>query len=158
MMTRKVVDGDNPDNAKGFEHPKNSPTLSGTTLRVYRFLYKEGKPLNIHDVQRGLNLSSASVSQYHLRKLLQAGLVKEQEEGFVVDRVVFENMIRIRRMVIPFQIAYVAFFATMLAVLILFLRNASHPFNVFLFAFAVTLAALILFSYEVLKSLRRRYI
>ena len=147
---------ENTGDGRGFESRKNSTVLSGTTLRVYRFLYKEGKPLNIHDVQRGLGLSSASVSQYHLRKLLQAGLVKEQDEGFVVDRIVFENMIRIRRMVIPFQIAYAVFFATMLVVLLVFLRNASHPFTVFLFALSVTLTSVVLFGYEAMKSLKHQ--
>ena len=154
-MTKTVGSGKKPDDGKDPSLP-NNPVLSGTTLRVYRFLYKEGRPMNIHDVQRSLNLSSPSVAQYHLRKLLQAGLVKEQDEGFVVDRIVFENMIRIRRTVIPLQIAYVVFFATMLAILLLLLRNGSQVFTVFLFALSVTLASLIFFGYEAAKSLRNR--
>ncbi len=136
----------------------STSVLSGTTLRVYRFLYREGRPTNIHDVQRGLGLSSASVAQYHLKKLLQAGLVKEQNEGYVVDRMVFENMIRIRRAVIPFQIAYAVFFGTLLAVLLIFLRNTSQISSVFLFALTVNVSALVLFSFETLRSFKQRSI
>ena len=35
--------------------------LKGTTLRVYRCLYRAGTPMGIHDVQRALKLSSPSV-------------------------------------------------------------------------------------------------
>ena len=31
--------------------------LGGTTLRVYRYLYRQARPLGVHDVQRGLGLS-----------------------------------------------------------------------------------------------------
>ena len=40
--------------------------LRGTTLSVYRFVFREGRPVGPHDVQRGLGLSSASVASYHL--------------------------------------------------------------------------------------------
>jgi DNA-binding transcriptional ArsR family regulator len=136
----------------------NSPVLAGTSLRVYRYLYKTGKPLNIHEIQRGLGLSSPSVSQYHLRKLIDAGLVRQLSdvEGgrFVVDRVVFENMIRIRRSVIPFQITYAVFFATMLAVLLTILRPNDLETPLFVFGVAVTVAGVIIFAYEAAKSSR----
>lgn len=133
-----------------------SAILTGTTLRVYRFLYKQGSPQNIHDVQRGLSLSSPSVAQYHLRKLFQAGLIKEQDGGYLVDRVVFENMIRIRRTVIPFQVGYIAFFATLLVFLFAYLGKSGNGATgtMFYFALFVTLSALVLFSYEVARSLR----
>jgi predicted DNA-binding transcriptional regulator len=74
--------------------------LKGTTFRVYKLLYTEGRPLGIHDIQKALGLSSPSVSQYHVKKLVSAGLVREQESekgtGYIVDKVVFENIIRIR--------------------------------------------------------------
>lgn len=97
--------------------------LRGTTLSVYRFVFREGRPVGPHDVQRGLGLSSASVASYHLAKLLEAGLIDEAAEGgYVVDRRVFENMIRVRRLLIPAQMSYVAFFATVIALLVTVLR------------------------------------
>ena len=156
-MAKRDSTSDNKE-TKAEDSSTDAAVLSGTTLRVYRLLYREAKPLNIHDVQRGLGLSSASVAQYHLRKLLQAGLVKEQDDGYVVDRMVFENMIRIRRAVIPFQITYAVFFATLLAVLLIFLRDSSNVNSVFVFALAVTVSALVLFSFEALRTLRRQSI
>lgn len=49
--------------------------LTGTTLKVYRLLYKEGKPLGLFEVQKMVGLSSPSVARYHLDKLLNQGLV-----------------------------------------------------------------------------------
>lgn len=68
-----------------------SAILSGTTLRVYRFLYREGKPMNIHDVQRGLNLSSASVAQYHIRSCFKQGSSKNR----MTDSWLIESFLRI---------------------------------------------------------------
>lgn len=128
---------------------------SGTTLRVYRLLYRSGKPLNLHDIQRVLELSSPSVSQYHVRKLLQAGLIREQENGYVVDRIIFENMIRIRRSVIPVQIGYCVFFATLLVVLFIFLWPSAGISSLFLFALAVNVSALVIFGYQTINSMKR---
>ena len=130
--------------------------LKDTTLRVYRFLYREGRPVGIRDVQRGLGLSSPSVAQYHVRKLLEAGLVREQNSGYVVDRPVFENMIRVRRALIPFQTTYSIFFASALILMLTVLRppsmTSSYVFG--LIAIAVALATSI---YEAVKSLKGIY-
>src|SRR5579871_6905884 len=98
--------------------------LRGTTLRIYRFMYREGRPLGLHEIQRALGLSSASIPQYHINKLIKAGLVKEEANGggYYVDRLVFENMIRIRRSLIPFQTTYTIFFCTTREILLIALR------------------------------------
>ena len=98
--------------------------LKGTTLRVYRCLYRAGTPMGIHDVQRALKLSSPSVAEYHIKKLVRAGLAKEGQNGYTVDKVVFENVIRIRRTVIPLQTTFVAFFVMWLGSLIGFFVRA----------------------------------
>ena len=89
------------NNGSGNGSPSESDdVLRGTTLRIYRFMYREGRPLGLHEIQRALGLSSASIPQYHINKLIKAGLVKEDEggSGYYVDRLVFENMIRIRNL------------------------------------------------------------
>ena len=86
-------------------------TLRGTTLKVYRYLFKLGEPAGIRDIQRALGLSSSSVAEYHVKKLLQSGLIKEDHEGYAVDRIVWQNMVRMRRTVIPFQAFFVVLFA-----------------------------------------------
>jgi len=125
--------------------------LVGTTLTVYRYLFRVGKPQGIRDVQKGLEMSSPSVAQYHVRKLLQAGLIKEEEGGYVVDKNVFENVIRIRRSVIPIQVAYSVFFATMLVALFVLFRSMLGS-ALFIFAFVAIALAMILFGYQALKS------
>lgn len=125
--------------------------LKGTTLRVYRCLYRAGVPLGVHDIQRALELSSPSVAEYHIKKLVRAGLVQEKEGGYVVDRVLFENLIRIRRTVVPLQTTYVAFFISTLLVLVLFLRPAAVT-SLYFFALAVNLGGVVITVYEALKT------
>jgi hypothetical protein len=129
--------------------------LKGTTLRVYRWMYRQGRPVGIHEVQRALELSSPSVAEYHIRKLVQAELVRERVNGYLVDRVVFENLLRIRRMIIPLQATYVAFFGAMLIVLFALFRpspSSGSSTGLFVFALVLNLAAVGVFSYETFKT------
>jgi hypothetical protein len=136
--------------------PSSDYNLSGTTLRVYRYLYRQaGKPVGVHDVQNGLGLSSPSVAHYHIRKLVEEGLAREDAGGYVVDRLVFENMMRIRKSVVPFQVTYVLLFAsTMFLMLVVFraqVFSGGYPL-----ALLVNALALGIFSWETLRSLRRK--
>ena len=133
---------------------QDSDVLKGTTLRVYRYMYKQGRPLGFHDIQRGLDLSSVSVAQYHVGKLLRLGLVKEEGSGYVVDRVVFESMIRVGRTVIPFQTSYATFFAATLVILLCFLRPTVLT-SLYFFALVVDVTALGISIYESAKAIRR---
>ena len=54
--------------------------IKGNTLKVYLYLLKHG-PSDLRDIQRGLNLSSASLASYHLGKLLETGFAKQDEYG-----------------------------------------------------------------------------
>ena len=103
---------------------KGSPddVLEGTTRKVFRFVYLQHEPVGVLDVQRGLGLSSPSVAHYHISKLLKAGLLREEGDGYVVEKTVFENMIRIRRTILPLQTGYAAFFLTALVVLLTVMR------------------------------------
>ena len=47
----------------------NSEELEGTTLNVYLYVVKKGKPIGPRDVMKALNLSSPSVAYRHLQKL-----------------------------------------------------------------------------------------
>jgi DNA-binding transcriptional ArsR family regulator len=130
--------------------------LKGTTLRVYRLIYRQGRPMGVHDVQRGLELSSPSVAQYHIKKLLGAGLIREEQDGYVIDRMIFENIIRVRRALIPFQATYSIFFASTLVVMLTLLRPPDLT-SVYVFALIVNGVALTISSYEVLRALRKVY-
>ena len=127
--------------------------LKGTTLKVYRYLFKLGKPAGVRDIQRALDLSSSSVAEYHVKKLLQIGLIREDQDGYVVDRSVWQNMIRMRRTVIPFQAFFVVLFAAAVAVMLTVLRT--EPSEGYTFGLAIVLIALVLSLYETLRSVRQ---
>jgi hypothetical protein len=129
----------------------NKVALSGTTLKVYRFMYRQGGPVGVHEVQRAMNLQSASTAHYQIRKLVDLGLVKEASGGYVVDKILFENMIRIGRSLIPIQATFAAFFGTTLIVLLTLLRPASI-YGVYVFAVLINSAALGIFAYQTYRA------
>lgn len=94
----------------------NSPedVLRGITLQVYRYVLKNHKPTGIREVQNSLNLSSPRLAFYHLNKLEEVGLVKKTSEGYVADRIVLHDSVRLKRFLVPRQFFYALFFATML--------------------------------------------
>ena len=132
-----------------------SIVLEGTTRKVFRFVYRQHGPVGIHDVQRGLGLSSPSVAHYHVVKLLKAGLIREEGEGYVVDKAVFEDMIRVRKTIIPLQSAYAIFFLTALVVLVTFMRPAqlSSMYVFALFVVVVAFAVSLLEAYKVTRTI-----
>ena len=133
---------------------KNDSHLSGTTYRVYRHFLRQRKPLGISDIQKGLGLSSPSVAEYHIGKLLRMGMIREEEGGYVVEKVVFENIVRIRRISIPIETAYVLFFSVTLALTLSVFRPTGVNSQYF-FAVVVNFAAHVVSSYEAIKTLRR---
>jgi len=81
-------------------------------------------------------------------------LIREEKGGYVVERVVFENVIRIRRVAIPTQAAYVAFFGCTLVITSILLRP--NPVNsLFFLAVIVNGSALGISLYEMVKTLKR---
>jgi hypothetical protein len=93
------------------------------------------------------------LAEYHVKKLLQSGLIKESPEGYTVDRNVWQNMFRMRRTVIPFQAFFVVLFAASAAVMLTVLRN--NPSEGYLFGLAVVLVSLGLSLYETFRSMRQ---
>lgn len=128
--------------------------LKGTTYKTYRYMLRQGRPVGISDVQRALALSSPSVAQYHIKKLLQLGLIREEQEGYVIDKVVLDNIIRIRRISIPVQTSYAVFFGVTLSILLGFLRPNTIS-SLYFFAVMVNMAALAVSLYETRKTLKR---
>jgi len=128
-------------------------SVKGTTLKVYRFVYKAGRPVRVNDIQRGLGLSSPSVAEYHVRKLLGFGLLREETRGYVVDRMIWSNVIRFRRMSIPVQAAYVAFFAASLVVILTLFRPSDISASYF-FTLTVVSVGILISLYEAFKTLK----
>lgn len=117
-------------------------------------MLKQRKPIGISQLQEALKLSSPSVSEYHIKKLLQLGLVREEQAGYVVDKVVVDNIIRVRRVSMPTQTGYVVFFGVTMLFLLLFLRPIAIN-SLFFFAIVINAAALGISFYEAIKTLRR---
>ena len=140
---------------KNPESDNKDPPLAGTTLRVYRFMYWSGKPVGIHEVQHALGLSSSSVAQYHIKKLETAGLVlKDENAQYFVNRTVFENMIRVRRSLIPIQTAYAISFGTGFILLLLLFRPIVITSG-YLFSLILIGLACALFTYQAVRSASR---
>jgi hypothetical protein len=138
--------------AESSQHDEGD-VLRGTTLRVYRFLFKEGRAVRLYDIQRSLGLSSPSVAQYHLTKLFRAGFIRETEEGYIVDRALFGNFVRVRRMILPFQVVYSVFFAASLVALMTVLKPSALTSSYF-FALVVIWIGLGFSLFESLRALR----
>ena len=110
----------------------------------------------MHEVQNGLSLSSPSLAHYHIRKLVEEGLAREEAGGYIVDKIMFENMIRIRRSVIPFQTTYLTLFIATLFIMLVFFRPAALS-GVYIFALLVNVLAIIIFIFETFKALKEKY-
>lgn len=130
-----------------------SDSVKGTTLRVYRYVYRSKGAIRVNDVQRGLGLSSPSVAEYHIKKLVGFGLLKEEGGGYVVDKVIWSNIIRFRRTSIPVQAAYAAFFTAALVIMLTLFRPSDVSSNYF-FTLLVFSVGIILSLYEAYKTLK----
>ena len=130
------------------EAPKARDVLNVTSRRVYRYIYKRG-PVRLQDIQRDLGLSSLSLADYHVRKLLEMKLVREEQTkdgatGYAAEEAVFEAMVRIRRTVIPLRAATSVFFAVGLVMLLTLLRppyaGSAYAFSVFMIGVALLIS------------------
>jgi len=121
--------------------------LVGTTLRVYRYALKKGEPIGIREVQRALELSSPTLSSYHLSKLERAGLLRQTNEGYIVDKVILRNLVRLKRLLVPRYLFYSLFFATATFIELLFFAPRVLT-REYVFAVTISVAATLSYSYE----------
>ncbi|HTY74714.1 MAG TPA: hypothetical protein VMD05_04025 [Candidatus Nanoarchaeia archaeon] len=136
--------------------------LQGTTLSVYLYIAKQGKPVGPRDVMRALNLGSSSVAYRHIQKLEEAKLVARNVYGEYSlkkkSRVKGYNWIG--RRLLPNAMLYFYFF---LGLFITEIVVFAIHFNVetadrkifFLLGLLITAIAMVLFLKEGLSALRR---
>ena len=124
--------------------------LVGKTLKVYRYAVRMGKPVGIREVQRALKLSSPTLASYHLAKLEGVGLLKQTSAGYVVDKMVLRNVVRLGRVLIPRYLFYSLFFATATFIEIV-LFKPSVLTREYVFAVVISVTATLAFSYEALR-------
>ncbi len=128
--------------------------LKGTTLEVYRFLLKNGKPVGVRGVQRALNLSSPSLAVYHLTKLEEAGLLSRERGDYVVNRVVLDDVVKVSRFLIP-RFLFYALFALAALMLDLTVFKPSPITSSYFFATAVILGCTVAFFFETVRKWRK---
>jgi hypothetical protein len=129
----------------------NSQEIRGNTLKVYLFLLKHG-PSELREVQRGLDLSSASLASYHLGKLADANYVKQDEQGkyFAVKDAsvkVLEGYSKVGSAVVP-QLFFFSLLFTILAAFFSFEALYGSGFTLYLVL--VSSAMVVVFWYETL--------
>ncbi|MGA2307949.1 MAG: winged helix-turn-helix domain-containing protein [Candidatus Bathyarchaeia archaeon] len=124
--------------------------LRGLTLKVYKFVLRSDRPVGIREVQRALDLSSPTLALYHMNKLEEAGLIKKESNGYTADRVILENLIRFRRILIPRNFFYMIFLVTSLIMLAVFLRPPIIT-REYVFSLAVISIAAATSVYETVK-------
>lgn len=72
----------------------------------------------------------------------------------MIDKVIFENVVRFRHLSIPYQAAYIVFFAASLAVLLTVLRPTAMT-STYFFGLVVILVATAISVREMISTLRR---
>lgn len=90
----------------------------GTTLNVYAYVVKKGKPVGPREVMRGASLSSPSVAYWHLQKLENSGLLQKNGAGeyVVKEKANISGPIWIGRNLVPRLMCYSLFFLGILIV------------------------------------------
>jgi DNA-binding transcriptional ArsR family regulator len=129
--------------------------LRGLTLKVYKHILKNDRPVGIREVQRALNLSSPTLALYHINKLEEAGFIKKELDGYVADRIILENLIRLRKLLIPRNFFYSVFFVTSLIFEIVFLKPSTLT-REYVFSLGVTSVATATSIYETYKALSEK--
>ena len=125
--------------------------LKGTTLEVYRFLLKSNKPVGAREVQRALGLSTPSLAVYHLSKLEDIGLLKREDGGYVIDKVVLQDSIKISRFLIP-RFLFYAIFSVLLVITELTVLRPPVITGEYFFATIGTVICALAFCYETAKA------
>ena len=96
------------------EKGKVDAELKGNTLRVYVYALKKNR-VGVREVQRALGFSNASLAQYHLGKLKDLGLVREENGEYEVKVDVMRDFLRIGTSLIPRFVFYAVFFTILAA-------------------------------------------
>ena len=60
---------------------KKEVRLSTVTWNVYLFILTSREPIGVRDIWRRLKLSSPSLAQYHINRLLEFGMIVQTREG-----------------------------------------------------------------------------
>ncbi|MBI2649472.1 MAG: hypothetical protein HYW93_07470 [Thaumarchaeota archaeon] len=132
-------------------------SLKGNTLRVYVYVLKNRR-VGVREVQRSLSLSNPSLAQYHLNKLKESGLVKENNGEYeVVDEVkvdVMRDFLRVGTLLVPRFVFYAVFFTVFTVYLSVASYTIYHNLPVIAWFITLLVVASGIFWYEAQKAWR----
>jgi hypothetical protein len=133
----------------------DSQEPEGTTLNVYSYVVKQGRPVGPRDVMRGANLSSPSLAYWHLQKLENSGLLQKNKSGeyIVKEKTSISGHIWIGRNLVPRLMCYSLFFLGILIVegviiSVQFFNSGQIPNLALLYLIATNVIAFALFLGE----------
>lgn len=123
------------------ENPDIERKLSGRTLQVYLYLQRKKGPAGIREVQRDLGLSSPSVADYQIEKLVGMGLAAKDSYGrvFMTRKVrvkALDSYVNFGRFSVPRLAFYASVFSAVAA-----LYTAFNISNLSIYGVAVPTAA-----------------
>lgn len=104
-------------------------------------------------MQRRLGFSSPSLVIYHLEKLKDVGLIKEEEMGYIPDKVLLKNLIRLKSALIPRYFFYFLFFTLGLIIELTLFRPPIIS-KEYLIALIFTVSAAFVFALETYSNWR----
>lgn len=118
------------EDTSSYEQDDFDLQLSGRTLWVYWYLLTQDKPRTRRQVKDEVGLSSVSLAGYHLKKLENMGLAKDNGLGeyFVTRSVqvgVLRFYMRMKTILIPRFVLYATFYGGTLVCLLLFVSSVS---------------------------------
>jgi len=129
--------------------------LEGSTLNVYAFVVKEGKPVGPREVMRGANLSSPSTAYRQLQKLESFGLIQKNVYGSYVvkEKTSVSGHLWIGKNLVPRLVCYSLFFFGLLSVeavilIVQFISLNLTPSLAVVYLFPITGLSAVLFLAE----------
>ncbi len=129
--------------------------LKGNTLRVYVYVLKNRR-VGVREVQRSLKLSNPSLALYHLNKLKELGLVREDNGEYeIVSEVkvdVLRDFLRVGTLLVPRFIMYAVFFTVFTVYLAIVSIQAYSNIPIIYWLLTLLTMSTIIFWYETLHA------
>ena len=133
-----------------------SKRIYGRTWDVYLCILTSNGPVGVRDIWRALGLSSPSLAQYHVNKLLDLKLIQPDGEKYRVNDEeqleALRSFLMLRGMLIPRMVVYAALLSGVLASYILFWPWRGDFRD--LVTVSVTLFSIAAFLFEAVKQYR----
>lgn len=134
-----------------------SKQIYGKTWDVYLCILTSSDPIGVRDIWRALGLSSPSLAQYHVNKLLDLRLIESTTGGKYVtndeERLeALRSFLMLRGMLIPRMVVYAALLSGVLASYVLFWPWRGDFRD--LVTVSVTLFSVAAFLFEAVKQYR----